>query len=236
MNKSDPLGVAFNDYLHHPDESMTIRVLSPDFDEDEIPVHHFFRTFREMPELERTAVDLCSGTVLDIGAGAGFHSLVLQEKGLDVTALEISAGAGNVMRKRGIKNVRINDIYQFNNVKYDTLLLLMNGIGIAGTPAGAAKLLAHLKQLLNQGGQIILDSSDLIYLFDDPPTATALNDNYYGIVKFQMKYKSVTGPWFQWLYLDEQSLQDIAAQTGLKIEIIARDSHYGYLARLFIKQ
>lgn len=236
MNVMDPLGIALNDYFHHPDESMTIQVISPDFDDDEIPVHHFFRSFQQMPELEQKAIQLCSNRILDIGAGAGCHSLVLQKKGMDVTALEISSLAGDIMKKRGIKKVLVHDIFQHKHVKYDTFLLLMNGIGIAGTPAGSEKLLTHLKEMLNPGGQIILDSSDLIYLYDDPPDTTALNDNYYGVVEFQMKYKSITGPLFQWLYLDEQSLQKIASQCGMHTEIIARDMHYGYLARLFIKQ
>ncbi len=236
MNIQDPLGIALNDYFHHPDESLTIKVLSPDFDDDEIPVHHFFRSFQQMPELEQKAIELCYGKILDIGAGAGCHSIVLQEKGMDVTAIEISSLAGNIMKKRGINKILVHDIFQQKHDTYDTFLLLMNGIGIAGNPAGSQKLLTHLKEMLNPGGQIILDSSDLIYLFDDHPDTTARNDHYYGVVEFQMKYKSITSPSFEWLYLDEQSLQHVADQCGMHTEIIARDTHYGYLARLFIKQ
>lgn len=236
MSPMDPLGTALNDYFHCPDESLTIRVSSPDFEDDVIPVRYFFRGYEEMPELEQIAIQQCSGKVLDVGAGAGCHSLVLQKKGLQVTAIEKSAGAAELMKKRGLRNVMYTDILYYQNNTYDTILLLMNGIGIAGTPSGATSLFDHLKKLLTPGGQIILDSSDLIYLFDEPTQVIELNESYYGIVEFQMHYKDAHGEPFSWLYLDEETLVELAEKSNLNAEILKRDSHFAYLARLSVKQ
>lgn len=236
MNNTDPTGKALNDYFQNPDERLVIRVSSPDFEDDVIPVYHFFREYEEMPELEQIAIQQCRGNVLDVGAGAGCHSLILQEKGLAVTALEKSPGAAELLKKRGIRNVCHMDVFQYKEDTHDTVLLLMNGIGIAGTPSGATTLLNHLKTLLNPGGQIILDSSDLIYLFDEPPNNREADDHYYGVVEFQMHYDDIHGDSFNWLYLDENTLIQLAADIGLHAEILTRDSHFAYLARLLVKQ
>lgn len=238
MMEKDPLGNALLDYYHQPDDALELIVKSPDFKDDVISVKHFFRDYDDMPKIEKLAISECSGSILDVGSGAGCHSMALQNQGFHVTALEASPGAINVLIKRGINNIIHQNIYQVKNKKFDTILMLMNGIGIAGTPAGAETLLLHMKSLLQPDGRIIFDSSDLIYLFDgrSDDINRELDVNYYGIVQYQMQYKKTEGEPFYWLYLDEQGLITLARKTGYTVEILYRDRHYAYLAKLAIKQ
>lgn len=189
----------------------------------------YFRNKADMPELELMALELCRGTVLDIGAGAGSHALVLQEKGLDVTAMDISPKAAAVMQLRGVQKAATGDIFQFTGQRFDTLLLLMNGIGLAGDIDGLKRLLQHFKQLVNPGGQVLFDSSDIAYLYDgklpkQPP--------YYGEISYQYSYKKQQTAWFKWLYVDQQKLIETANNAGWNVDIIAEDEYDQYLVKL----
>lgn len=198
--------------------------------EEEMPVAWYFRTEAEMPELERIALEACRGRVLDIGAGAGSHALVLQQRGFDVTALELSPAASDVMRHRGLQQVVTADVFTWQEQRFDTLLLLMNGLGLAGSLDGLARLLRQLKALLLPGGQIIADSSDLAYLYDDEtPRPT---DRYYGMVTCRYEYKEQYTPWFDWLYVDVHTLTELAREAGLSVTLLYEDGDNQYLARL----
>ena len=129
--KRDPMGRAISDYFT-TGKAAKLRVFSPMFEEDEIPVTTLFRTFEEMPETERKALDLAKGRTLDVGAGSGCHSLVLQQRGIDVTAIDISHLSVLTMQQRGVKKVLEQDFFTLTG-QYDTILMLMNGIGIVGT-------------------------------------------------------------------------------------------------------
>ena len=88
-----------------------LRVFSPMFEEDEIPLTTLFRSYEDMPEIERKALDMAKGRILDVGAGAGCHSLVLQERGMDVTAIEISPLSVETMKERGVEKVIEQDFF-----------------------------------------------------------------------------------------------------------------------------
>ena len=128
--RKDPMGAAIADY-HRQGKAARLRVFSPDFDEDEIPVATLFRTADAMPPLERQALQLARGRILDVGAGAGCHSLALQAMGHSVTAIDISPLAVETMTARGVKDARIEDFWSVE-ARYHTILMLMNGIGIVG--------------------------------------------------------------------------------------------------------
>lgn len=134
---------------------------------DEMNISYMFRSFKEMPKLEQKALQLAKGKVLDVGCGAGSHALYLQENGLDVKAIDISPKAVETCLLRGIKNVELIDILDLKEETFDTILLLMNGTGIFKELKQTAKYLEHLKTLLAPNGQILIDSSDIIYLFED---------------------------------------------------------------------
>ncbi len=233
MNKKDPIGAAVQDYLKGAKTAEVI-VESDIADDDVIPVSYLFRTEEEMPELELLALDECRGKVLDIGAGAGCHTLPLQERGTDVTALDISEGAVKAMQERGVKHVLKQDIFKLKDQKFDTLLLLMNGVGIAGNLSGLDRLLKHSKTILNPGGQILLESSDILYMFEDEDGSYVidLNAGYYGEVKYNMKYNDQDSGWFKWLFIDPAILQDYAEKHGYTFEVLYEGENGNYLARL----
>lgn len=231
----DIFGNALLDYQNgiYTEDIVTFSSLD---EEDTIPLPYLFRDFDGMPQIEQKALKLCKGSILDIGCGAGSHSLYLQKKGFEVTATDSSKGAIETCRLRGIENRVHTDILDFKGPKYDTLLMLMNGIGIVGKLENLGLFLVHLKTLLNPGGQIFLDSSDIIYMFDEDEDGGQWvpdSGNYYGEVDFIMRYKGLKNESFTWLYLDYRTLKNAAIVCGLGCEIIEKGEHYDYLARLW---
>lgn len=230
----DPMGRAVYDF-HFNSIDQPIIVHSDDFDDDIINTNYLFRSYRQMPVLEKKALSLCKGTVLDVGACAGCHSIYLQEKGLDVTSLEISRLCCEVLKSRNLKKILQQDIFQLNGDKFDTILLLMNGTGIAGTLAGLDVLLHHLGTLLNPQGQILIDSSDLIYLYEQEDGSAVIDisaENYYGELIFQTEYKNWISQPFPWLYVDLNNLQYYVEKNNLKLSNVFNGQHYDYLARI----
>ncbi len=200
---------------------------------EEMPVPIYFRGATDMPERELIALQNCKGKVLDIGAGAGSHALLLQEKGIDVTALEISPKAAEVMKLRGVAAIVEQDIFELEIAGFDTLLLLMNGIGLTENISMLKEFFQHAKKLLNTGGQLIFDSSDVAYLYDGKFQKM---ENYYGEIMYQYEYKKQKTDWFNWLYIDKKKLIKIAGEEGWKTEILFEDEFDQYLAKLVLKQ
>lgn len=232
--QKDPMGCAIADF-YNKGRAAKLRVFSSQFEEDEIPAEQLFRTFDEMPELEQEALRLASGKILDCGAGSGCHALALQEMGKDVEAIDISPLSVEVMQKRGVRQVYQINLFDENYLqKFDTILMLMNGSGIIGKLENMGTFFTKMKQLLNPGGCIYMDSSDLRYLFEDEDGSflVDLAAGYYGEIDFRMQYKQVKGEPFDWLYVDFQTLSFYAAENGFKAELVKEGEHYDYLACL----
>lgn len=230
----DPIGRAVYDF-HFNSVNQPILVHSDDFDDDTIDTSYLFRSYKQMPVLEKKAMNLCHGTILDIGACAGPHSLYLQQKGFEVFALETSALCCEVLKDRNILNIIQHDIFNYSKQTFDTILLLMNGTGIAGTLNGLDILLHHLKQLLNPGGQILMDSSDLIFLFEQEDGSALVDisaDKYYGELIFRTEYKNWISESFPWLYVDLSNLENAIEKNGLKLNKVFKGQHYDYLAQI----
>lgn len=230
----DIFGNALLDYQNETYTNDIITYSSLD-EQDTIPIPYLFRDYKTMPFLEQKALQLCKGSVLDIGCGAGSHSLYLQKKGLQVTALDSSKGAIETCKLRGLKNTIHSDILNYNHQKFDTLLMLMNGIGVAKKLENLNTFFSHLASLLNPKGQILLDSSDIIYMFDadeDGGRWMPATEKYYGEVEFTMEYKNNKGKPFSWLYLDYNTLQRAALANNLTCKLVSEGEHYDYLARL----
>jgi SAM-dependent methyltransferase len=231
----DLFGKAIFDFQtnNSPEDLITETTIS---EEDEMSVAYLFRDFSGMPKLEQQALELSKGKVLDVGCGAGSHSLFLQkEKNLEVTAIDISKNAVEACRLRGISDVFEIDILEFNSIeKFDTILLLMNGTGIFGKLEHASKYLQKLKSLLAKNGQILIDSSDIIYMFDEDEDGGKWisGDAYYGELEFTISYKGEKEAPFRWLYMDYNTLQNAAVANGLKCELNLEGDHFDYLARL----
>ncbi|MET3027502.1 class I SAM-dependent methyltransferase [Flavobacterium sp. UW10123] len=233
----DLFGKAIFDFYtkNSPEDIITETSIS---EEDEMSVEYLFRTYNEMPKIEQKALQLAKGKILDVGCGAGSHALSLQnERSLDVTAIDISEKAVETCRLRGIKNAKVENILDFEGEKFDTILLLMNGTGIFGQLKNSNKYLSKLKSLLNPGGQILIDSSDIIYMFDEDEDGgkwIPSDNDYYGELVFNISYKGEKEEPFDWLYLDYNTLQNAAIANGLNCELILEGEHYDYLAKLSI--
>jgi len=230
--QTDIFGKALQTYFQNP-EKQSLTTWTNLTDEDDVPLAYFFRLHDEMPALEKKALALASGKTLDVGCGSGSHSLYLQnQKGLDLTALDISEGAIKVAKARGVKQTQCLSIWDFNEKKFDTILLLMNGMGIGKTTAELPALLKHLKALLTPYGSILVDSSDLIYLFDEEDVALRKEDDiYYGEVDFGIRFDNQSEE-FPWLYIDPKRLEIAAKNAGFNFKVIMEGANYDYLAQL----
>ena len=229
---NDPLGQALLDH-YNSGTAKRIQVLSPDVDDDVYSTESFFTPFNSMPDLEQQALALARGKVLDVGAAAGRHSVLLKDK-LEVHALEQSPGAVEVMKKRGIENTHCQDLW-LHHGNYDTILLLMNGIGLAGYLKNIPKFLNHFIGMLNPGGQILFDSTDVKYLYADAESLLHLTEikDYYGEVFFELKYKGQLSGQFPWIYVDQRTMLETARKAGVKMEIVASTGRHGqYLASI----
>lgn len=228
----DPMGHAIADF-HATGKAAKLRVFSPLLEEDEIPVSTLFRSIDDMPDLEQRALQQATGTILDVGAGAGCHALALQRLGKTVTAIDISPLAVKTMQERGVKDVLEQDFFKLNG-QYDTILMLMNGIGIVGTISRLPAFFMQVDALLAPGGQVLFDSSDICYLFEDEDGIIDLTgvEGYYGEMTYQMQYRGVKGEPFPWLFIDPETLREQAAPHGFDCELVAHGEHYDYLARL----
>jgi len=204
-------------------------------DPDEMDVAYLFRNFDQMPAIEQKALQLATGRILDVGCGAGSHSLYLQQQSKEVVSIDISEKAIQACRLRGVAHPLKMNVMEVTE-KFDTILLLMNGTGIFETLKQSTSYLIKLKSLLNENGQILIDSSDIIYMFDEDEDGGKWipSDNYYGELEFTITYKNETEDSFPWLYMDYNTLQNAAIANGLKCELIMEGPHFDYLARLFL--
>ncbi|MFI3295158.1 MAG: methyltransferase domain-containing protein [Rikenellaceae bacterium] len=230
----DPMGHAICDFLRDG-RCDRLRLFSSDFEEDEFPVSDLFRTFEQMPLLERVALERARGRILDVGAGSGCHSLALQGMGKDVMAIDISALSIEAVRAQGVLKAELVNFYDPSLLGgYDTILMLMNGTGFIGKIEGIGRFFDRLSDLLALGGEVLIDSSDLRYLYEDEDGSfeVDLMGEYYGEIDFQMQYRDVVGERFDWLYLDFDSLSFYAEQFGFRAELIESGCHYDYLASL----
>jgi len=229
----DPLGNAVKDF-YETGVASDILIESNIAEDDTIPSSYFFRTYTNMPYLEKLALSECTGKILDVGSTAGCHSLFLQDHGFDVTALEISDLCCEIMSKRGIIQVVACDLYSYSGNTFDTIIILMNGIGIAGRVKRLKHFFKQMHQILNPGGKIILDSSDIDYLYHekDGRKLINLNSNYYGELIYRMQYKEIKGEPFEWLFIDYKTLACHARKNSFDASLLATGNHYDYLVVL----
>lgn len=229
----DPMGRAIYEY-HKFGKAEDVVVHSSMFDDDVIPVETLFRSLVEMPAIERVALESAYGDILDVGAGSGCHSLALKGLGKRSVAVDISPLSVQVMKERGLDARLVNFYDPSFTETFDTVLMLMNGTGIIGNLDNIGNFFTRLKQILKPGGCLLIDSSDLRYLFEEEDGSLMIDlaDDYYGQVDFQMQYKEDLGESFDWLYLDFNTLSYYAEEYGFKAEVLAEGEYYDYLAKL----
>lgn len=229
--ENDPVGYALHDF-EKGIKPVSIQVTSDLCDDDQIDVSYLFRTIDAMPDLEKSALSFCRGKILDVGACGGCHSMILSKKFL-THSIDVSAGAVKLLKEKGLKAEQ-KTIFDLETETYDTILLLMNGIGLAETIENLPLFLNQLKKILHPNGKIICDSTDLSYLYEqeDGSILINLNDRYYGEINFKMSYKNVESGWFSWLYIDFDNLSEIAERSGLKCTLLFEGENNHYLVSL----
>ena len=153
---------------------------------------------------------------------------------MDVTAIDISSLSVETMLARGVKKAILQDFFTLQGQQYDTILMLMNGIGIVGTLDRMPELFRQLDNLLAPGGQLLCDSSDISYVFEDEDGFLEYPEDmgYYGELSFRMQYKETIGEPFPWLYVDSDTLRKVAEENGYGSEVVAEGEHFDYLARI----
>lgn len=228
----DLIGKACEDYFNHQSNEKIYTETTCSLKE-ELPINHWFRSYEAMPLVERKALQLAKGKVLDIGCGVGSHSLYLQNQGMEVEAIDISSRSVAIAKNRGVHNAKVKDLLEVED-SYDTLLLLMNGTGIFQNLRKIDGYLQHIHKLLKPNGQLLVDSSDIIYLFeneDDGSVWLPFDTGYYGAVDFKVYYKGEEES-FPWLYIDFDTFNNACSANNLKCEKICDGRYYDYLARV----
>jgi SAM-dependent methyltransferase len=231
-------GLALLDFYNGNRDSFV--TLHRDDDEKfDLPISIFFNDEHNFSVIEMKALELCVGNVLDVGAGTGRHSLFLQHNGVNTCSIDISPEAIEIMQKRGMKNVTCESFFDFNNGKFDTILLLLHGIGMVENLDGFRRFLIHAEQLLNPGGIIVFDALD-VRCTKDPKNLEYHERNrklnrYIGEIHMQFEYKGVVGEPYSWLHIDPDTLENEISKTGWTLEIAHCEPTGDYLVKLFKK-
>jgi SAM-dependent methyltransferase len=231
----EPYGMAILAFFDG-DTNAELLLRRDDGQELPLPVSHFFRDAYEFTPIDRAALDLCKGHVLDVGAGTGLHSLALQKEGLPVTAIDLNSQAVRIMKKRGVEDAHRADVFEFRGGPFDTILMMGHGLGIVETIDGLDRFLVHTRSLVSEHGQLLLDSLD-VRVSDDPSNVAYLEANqragrYFGEIRLQVEFQGKTGPYYCWLHVDAEMLKQRAAAAGWLCDVILQGEHGDYLARL----
>lgn len=228
-----PLAAALDAYLRG-DREARLRVRTDLGTTEEWPAALFFRTPDQFPELEREALELCGRRVIDVGAGAGPHALELRRRGHEVLAVESIPEIAGIIAERGLDSVTVSDLRDLPAGSADTVLMLMNGLGLAGTLSGLAPLLRSAARLLAPGGRIVADSTDPRHFLelDDGDPIVGQDGRYGGEVQFQIEFGRHRGEPFPFLYLDAETLENHAFRAGLSLEETRSFADGTYLAIL----
>jgi len=196
---------------------------------------NYFAPVRRWAAVERRALRYVRGRVLDAGVGAGRVALELQARGRDVVGIDVSPGAVEVARRRGVHDVRL---LAFEDVSeslgwFDTLAMFGNNFGLFGSPAKAKRLLPRLRPLV---GRIVATSNDL-YATTDPAHIAYQERNRArgrtsGQLRLRVRYRDLVGPWYEYLIVSPEEMAEIVAGTGWEIRRLVQDEGSYYVAVL----
>jgi 2-polyprenyl-3-methyl-5-hydroxy-6-metoxy-1,4-benzoquinol methylase len=234
----NPLSSSFIDYLNG-DTSATIVEHNDSGERHEAPVSIFFRDPARW-SLDRKAIELCYGRILDLGAGTGSHSLALEARGFSVCAIDSSLECVEVMRRRGVKEVRHANFFTFQSEPFDTIISMMNGFALVERLDRLPLFLDHIKELLKPGGLFLVDSEDL-RTNATPRIIATINEKvrvgkYFGEVDIHLEYKGKKNSPKPHLFIDAETLTKHASKAGWHCEVVAEEGNGRYLARLTLKK
>jgi 2-polyprenyl-3-methyl-5-hydroxy-6-metoxy-1,4-benzoquinol methylase len=197
----------------------------------------YFREYEQWSPVEQQVVDRAKGRVLDIGCGAGRHSLYLQQKGFDVTGIDNSPGAIEVCKLRGLKNAIVRpiaDVDKFEQNSFDTVLMLGNNFGLFGDAENTKLILKKLSRITSTEAHIIAGTRNPY------KTDSAEHLEYHqlnlqrgrmaGQIKMRVRYGKRVGEWFDYLFVSREEMRDILVDTEWRIEELIESSKANYFA------
>jgi len=184
----------------------------------------YFSGYEDWPQIEQKAMEFVKGRVLDVGCGAGRHSRYLQEKGLDVTGIDVSPLAIKVCRLRGlrkVKHMKVEDI-DFKPNAFDTIIMLGNNFGLFGNFNKAERLLRKFHKMTSENAVIVADTRDP-YKTDNPAHLAYHERNRErgrmgGQVRIRVRFRKHVGRWFDYLMVSREEMQAILRGTGWKVK------------------
>ena len=185
----------------------------------------YFAEYNDWPEFEKTAMKYVKGRVLDIGCGAGRHSLYLQEKGLDVLGLDNSPLAVKVCKERGLKNVKIMSIDEISQLKpnlFNTIIMMGNNFGLLGDFNKAKILLKKFHEITSSQAIIIASSNDP-YKTDNPfhleyQELNRKKGRMSGQIRIRLRFLKFIGDWFDYLLVSKKVMKEILNGTGWEVK------------------
>jgi SAM-dependent methyltransferase len=196
----------------------------------------YFAPFEEWMLHEQKAMAFVRGRVLDVGCGAGRHSLHLQEQGFDVTGIDISPLAIEVCRLRGLKDARAMGITRVSSRlgNYDTVLLLGNNFGLLANPRRARWLLRRFHRMTPENGRIVTTSND-IYQTTDPRHLAYQEQNRQrgrmsGQIRIRVRYRHFKDPWFDYLMVSKEEMQQLLEGSGWQVRTFIESDGPAYAA------
>ena len=226
-------GQCLLDYLKGEKEAFYLLHMDDGFVAPPMYAKQFFYENDEFPGIDKVALDNCYGRVLDIGAGAGSHSLFLKKKGLEVLPIDNSPKAVEVMRKRGLKNARLGGLFEEYEKPFDTVLVL-SGIGIVENLKGLENFLNYLPSILTENGQLITDSFDIRNPVDEKlreyQKKMIAAGRYLGERTLRFEYKGEMSDWFEWMHIDPVTLKNHVNKSGFSFDLITTDDKGRYLS------
>ncbi len=228
-------GLALKDYLNG-NKSAQVTIIRDDDNRVLLPVNGFFRCATEF-EIDRIALEHCRDKVLDIGAGTGEHTLYLQKQSYDVTAMDISSDACEVMQLRGVNRVICENIWTWNTiVKFDTLLILGRSIGLVENLEGFEKFLNLAKRILSPNGQVLLNSLDVRCTDDrnnlDYQKRNIKAGKYFGEIRMRFEYACHISEYTNHLHIDPETLGRLAKKNNWDVDYLYTDNGGNYLVKL----
>ena len=196
----------------------------------------YFATFDDWQPYVRASMETVRGRVLDVGAGAGRFALYLQEKGHEVVGIDVSAGALEVCRKRGVRDVRQAHFHRIDSSLgvFDTVLLMGNNFGLFANPRRAKWMLRRLKKLTGHKARIIGESVD-VYATDKPEhlayhARNRKRGRLAGEIRLRVRYRDLIGEWFDYLMVSQAEMQEIVQDSDWRIVEIFESGGAQYVA------
>ena len=229
---AEPLAAALLDH-YRSGRPRCVHALRADGVSFEIETAEYFTLDGQLSDFDRICLERCHGRVLDVGAGAGRHALAFQERGCEVTAIDVSPICTALCRERGVIDARTVDIMRLDRDEpmgqFDSIFFGMQTIGVAGGTKPLEELLRRLRKSLAPGGELLVDSSALREAWEGGEEE---DSHHRGEIVLSTRYRGWRGDPFPWLYLAEEELAEVANRAGYEMESLAHVESGEYLVAM----